>query len=132
MGAIAGGGVGAEPYLVSRIQCGDQVTYEAKTQKTDRILSREVAAIVQSYMRNNVQSVYGDWNFPGLSVCAKSGTSQLGGGQTSNAMFAGFVENEEYPLAFIVVVENGGYGSHTCVPILSKVLAACKTVMDGE
>ena len=132
MGAIAGGGVGAEPYLVSRIQCGNQVTYEAKTQKTDRILSREVAAIVQSYMRNNVQSVYGDWNFPGLSVCAKSGTSQLGGGQTSNAMFAGFVENEEYPLAFIVVVENGGYGSHTCVPILSKVLAACKTVMDGE
>ena len=132
MGAIAGGGVGAEPYLVSRIQCGDQVTYEAKTQKTDRILSREVAAIVQSYMRNNVQSVYGDWNFPGLSVCAKSGTSQLGGGQTSNAMFAGFVENEEYPLAFIVVVENGGYGSHTCVPILSKVLAACKTVMDAE
>ncbi len=132
MGAIAGGGVGAEPYLVSRIQCGNQVTYEAKTQKTDRILSREVAAMVQSYMRNNVQSVYGDWNFLGLSVCAKSGTSQLGGGQTSNAMFAGFVENEEYPLAFIVVVENGGYGSHTCVPILSKVLAACKTVMDGE
>ncbi|MGN0977178.1 MAG: penicillin-binding transpeptidase domain-containing protein, partial [Faecousia sp.] len=89
MGAIAGGGVGAEPYLVSRVQCGDQTTYEAKTQKTDRVMSQEVAAKVQSYMRNNVQSVYGDWNFPGLSVCAKSGTSQLGGGQTSNAMFAG-------------------------------------------
>lgn len=26
-------------------------------------------------------------------------------------MFAGFVEDEQYPLAFIVVVENGGYGS---------------------
>ena len=83
-------------------------------------------------MRNNVKSVYGDGNFPGLSVCAKSGTSQLGGEQDPNAMFAGFVQNEEYPLAFIVVVENGGYGSHTCVPILSKVLSACKAVMDGE
>ena len=31
----------------------------------------------------------------------------------------------------MVVVENGGYGSHTCVPILSKVLAACKSVMDS-
>lgn len=61
-------------------------------------------------MRNNVQSVYGDWNFNGMNVCAKSGTSQLGGGQKSNAMFAGFVEDEQYPLAFIVVVENGGYG----------------------
>ena len=66
------------------------------------------------------------------NVCAKSGTSQLGGGQKSNAMFAGFVEDEQYPLAFIVVVENGGYGSATCVPVLSKVLAACKSVLDGE
>ena len=45
-------------------------------------------------------------------------------------MFTGFVENEEYPLAFIVVVENGGYGASTCLPVLSKVLAACKTVLD--
>ena len=94
-------------------------------------MSPETAATLHEYMRNNVQSVYGDWNFPGLSVCAKSGTSQLGGDAVSNAMFAGFVENEEYPLAFIVVVENGGYGSHTCVPVISKVLAACKEVLDA-
>ena len=43
----------------------------------------------------------------------------------------GFVLDEKYPLAFIAVVENGGYGSSTCVPILSRVLAACKTEMDG-
>ena len=132
MGAIAGGGVGAEPYLMAQVTSGGEVTYIAKTHRTERILSEETAATVRQYMRNNVQSVYGDWNFPGLSVCAKSGTSQLGGGEKSNAMFAGFVENEEYPLAFIVVVENGGYGSHTCVPILSKVLASCKAVLDGE
>lgn len=132
MGTIAGGGEGVEPYIVSRVESGGETTYEVAPVKTDRILSQDVAAKVREYMRNNVQSVYGDWNFPGLSVCAKSGTSQLGGGQKSNAMFAGFVENAEYPLAFIVVVENGGYGSHTCVPVLSKVLAACKTVLDAE
>lgn len=132
MGAIAGGGVGAEPYIVSRVESGDEITYQAKTRKTDRIMSKDVAETVESYMRNNVTAVYGDGNFPGLHVCAKSGTSQLGGGQTSNAMFAGFVADEEYPLAFIVVVENGGYGSHTCVPVLKPVLAACKAVLDGE
>ena len=79
-----------------------------------------------------MESIYGDWNFPGMTVCAKSGTSQLGGGKTSNAMFAGFVADEEYPLAFIVVVENGGYGSTACVPVLSKVLAECKAVLDGQ
>ncbi len=132
MGAVAGGGEGAEPYLISQVRCGEDVTYEAKTVKTGRIMSQETAETLQSYMRANVQNVYGDWNFPGLNVCAKSGTSQLGGDQTSNAMFAGFVADEEYPLAFIVVVENGGYGSSTCVPILSKVLAACKDVLDNQ
>ena len=132
MGTIAGEGVGVEPYIVSRVESGNGITYQAKAHKTDRIMSKDVANTVKEYMRNNVIAVYGDGNFPGLNVCAKSGTSQLGGEQTSNAMFAGFVADEAYPLAFIVVVENGGYGSHTCVPVLSKVLAACKAVMDGE
>ena len=132
MGAIGGGGSAAEPYLVSRVYGGGEVNYEAKTRKTDKLMSAEVAMTLAQYMRNNVSSGYGDWNFPGLKVCAKTGTSELGGGQRSNAMFAGFVQDEAYPLAFIVVVENGGYGSHTCVPILSKVLSECKLVMDGK
>jgi len=132
VGAVAGGGVGVEPYIVSQIRSGEQVTYTAEPKKSERIMSVETADTVRQYMRNNVQAVYGDWNFPGLNVCAKSGTSELGGDERSNAMFAGFVEDEQYPLAFIVVVENGGYGSHTCVPVLSPVLAACKAVLDGE
>lgn len=132
MGTIAGGGVGVEPYIMAQVSSGEEQTYVARATKTERIMSKDTAEILKSYLRNNVQTIYGDGNFPGLSVCAKSGTSQLGGGQTSNAMFAGFVEEEDYPLAFIVVVENGGYGSATCVPIISKVLSACKTVLDGE
>ena len=132
MGAIANGGSAAEPYLMARVENGGEATYEAEARNTGRLMPREIADTVKAYMRQNVELVYGDWNFPGLRVCAKSGTSQLGGGQKSNAMFAGFVENEEYPLAFMVVVENGGYGSHTCVPILSKVLGVCKAVMDRE
>ena len=132
MGAIAGGGTAAEPYIVSRVQVGEEITYRAKTTKMERIMSKDVAKTLQKYMRNNVQTIYGDWNFGGLNVCAKSGTSQLGGDQTSNAMFAGFVADEAYPLAFMVVVENGGYGASTCVPILSSVLADCRAVMDGE
>ena len=132
MGAIAGGGSATEPYIMARVRNGGEITYEAEIHKTGRLMSEEIAAAVKACMRKNTEWVYGDWNFPGLKVCAKSGTSQLGGGQKSNAMFAGFVDSEEYPLAFMVVVENGGYGSHTCVPILSKVLGVCKSVMDQE
>lgn len=132
MGAIGNGGTAAHPYIMAHVENGGKTTYEAKTQMGDRVMSEEVAGKVAAFLRNNVQSVYGDGNFPGMTVCAKSGTSELGGGQKSNAMFAGFVADGEYPLAFVVVVENGGYGSHTCVPILSQVLRVCKAVMDGE
>ena len=132
MGAIAGGGSAAEPYLMASVSSGGETTYRAKTSSTGRLLPEKTAEKVKAYMRNNVQSVYGDSNFHGLTVCAKSGTSELGGGQKSNAMFAGFVADEQYPLAFVVVVENGGYGARTCVPILSQVLPVCKAVLDGE
>ena len=132
MGAIANGGKAAEPYLVASVESDGEVSYKASTSMTDRIMSADVAEILKDYMRNNVVTNYGKSNFPGMTVCAKSGTSQLGGDQTSNAMFAGFVTDEEYPLAFIVVVENGGYGAATCVPVLSKVLSACKTLLDAQ
>ena len=132
MGAIANGGKAAEPYLVASVESDGEVTYEASVSMSNRIMSEDVAETLKEYMRNNVVTNYGKSNFPGMTVCAKSGTSQLGGDQTSNAMFAGFVTDEEYPLAFIVVVENGGYGTATCVPILSKVLAACKTLLDTQ
>ena len=132
MGTIANGGRGVEPFLVRSVSRGEEVLYEARGRQTDRIMSKTTAEQLQSFLRNNVQIIYGDGHFPGLSVCAKSGTSQLGGGQKSNAMFSGFVLDDAYPLAFIVVVENGGYGSAACVPVLSSVLQECKAVLDAE
>ena len=130
MGAIAGGGSAARPYLVEEIKVGNSRTYSADTTKGEKLMSADTAKTLQEYMRNNVEAIYGADNFPGLTVCAKSGTAELGGDQKSNAMFSGFVMDEEYPLAFIVAVENGGYGSHVCVPIIAPVLQACKDLMD--
>jgi len=132
MGAIAGDGVAAEPYIMGEVVSGAKTTYEPDVKKTERIMSEETARTLQEYMRNNVVAVYGTGNFPGLTACGKSGTSELGGDEVPNAMFAGFLTDEEYPLAFICVVENGGFGSGACVPVLSKVLTACREVLDGE
>jgi peptidoglycan glycosyltransferase len=132
LGSIGAGGQGAVPYIVERVTAGEKITYQAQTKLNDRIMDANLAETMTELMRNNVVNVYGSGNFPGLTVCAKSGTSELGGGRTPNAMFAGFVADAEYPLAFIVVVENGGYGSHTCVPVLAPVLAECKAVLDGK
>lgn len=132
LGAIANGGVGMTPYLVETIRVGEEVTYQAEPEQDGRTMSGDLAATLREYMNHNVVATYGAEHFPGLMVCAKSGTSELGGDLVPNAMFAGFVADEDYPLAFIVVVENGGYGAHTCVPIISKVLTACKEVLDAQ
>lgn len=125
VGAIAGGGKGAQPYVVENVLVGNNRTYTAKTQMGETVLSRVAAQTVAEYMRNNVENKYGDSNFPGLTVCAKTGTAEVGGDRRPNAMLAGFVTDTDYPLAFIVCVEDGGYGAEVCLPIASRVLAAC-------
>ena len=132
MGAIANGGTAAEPYLVASARCGTDSRYTADTKMTDRVMQTSTAAKLEEMMAYNVQNVYGAWNFPSVKVCAKSGTAETGAGQTPNAMFAGFVADEEYPLAFIVVVENGGSGSAVAGPIAGTVLQACINVMGAE
>ena len=125
VGAIANGGKGTYPYLVENIKVGDTRTYTARTQYGETPISKQTARIVTEYMRNNVKSKYGDDNFPGLAVCAKTGTAEVGGDRKPNAMLAGFVADSNYPLAFIVCVEDGGYGAKVCLPIASRVLEAC-------
>lgn len=132
VGSVANGGVGVQPYIVSEVSGGSWNTHTAKIVSTDRIMSSETARILREMMRNNVENYYGDENFSGLTVCAKTGTAEVGGDRKPNAMFTGFVADEEYPLAFIVAIEDGGYGRQVCVPVLATVLAACKEIMDAS
>lgn len=131
IGAVANGGKGTIPHFVKSIRIGDAVTYSAKTQMGERIMSATTVKKVQEYMAFNVENKYGSENFPGLTVCAKTGTAEVGGGKKPNAMLAGFVQDEQYPVAFIVCVEDAGYGKTVCIPIASQILAACKAVFEG-
>ena len=132
VGAIANGGQAVSPYAVRSVHVAGEETYSAVPTAMERIMPADIARQLAGYMRNNVSGHYGDENFHGLNVCAKSGTGEVGGGNKPNAMFTGFVADEEYPLAFIVCVENGGYGRTTCIPIISAVLKECKAVLDGK
>lgn len=130
MGAIANDGRPAIPYVVAEADDG-QDGYRAQTVFADSVLSRETASVILQYMRYNVTTKYGDDNFPDLAVCAKTGTAEKDDGKTSNGLFTGFVANEQYPFAFFICVEEGGYGASSCIPIASKVLTACKQLTDG-
>ena len=130
VGAVANGGEGVSPYVVEKITTEDGVSYRAKVKTRNRVMSEETAATLKAYMRNNVADLYSDRYFPGMNVCAKTGTAEVAG-SNHNAMLAGFVMDEEYPLAFVVCVQDAGYGRAVALPIASKVLAECKNVLDN-
>ena len=71
-----------------------------------------------------VRENYGVESFPGLPVCAKSGTAEVESGAAPHAWFTGFLNSEEHPYAFIVLVENGGAGSSVAGSVANTVLQA--------
>lgn len=124
LSAIANDGKVTMPYLVEEITVGGNRTYDGKRITGDRIMSTETAKILREYLKNNVTEKYGADNFHGLTVGAKTGTGEVGGDKKPNAMLAGYVEDDKLPLAFIVCVEDAGYGRAICIPIISQVLQA--------
>ncbi len=131
VGSIASGGQAAAPYVVSSVETPAGIkVYSAKQSMLDRTMSQSTADTLAELMHNDVVVNYGTYNFPDVYVCAKSGTAEVDGA-TPNAMFAGFIQDSQYPLAFIVIVENAGSGSEVCIPIASDVLRACMASMDA-
>jgi peptidoglycan glycosyltransferase len=125
MGAIANGGNAAVPRLIDSVKLSNG--WPASWiigRKTGTLIEADTASKLEDMMHNNVVETYGEGNFPGLDLCAKSGTAEVGGGKAPNAWFTGFIRNEGYPYAFIVLVENGGSGSGVAGRVANKVLQA--------
>ena len=132
VGAVANDGVAVQPCLMKSVQNGVVTGYEAKPQTLSAVLKPETSQVLSEMMHRTVTDIYGAWQFPDLYVCAKSGTAELGPEATPHATFAGFIRDEQYPLAFVVIVEHGGSGSAACAPIAGRVLQACVDAMDRE
>lgn len=100
------------------------------TKNETQLLSTETAAQLKKLMRNNVKAQYGEYNYKGLHLCAKSGTAEVDKDTDHNtAWFVGFMDDVDHPYAFVVVVEHGGSGSQTAGPIAGSVL---RTLVDKE
>lgn len=123
MGAVANGGRAANPRLIQKITTpsGIPVGIHSLSGKT-RLLSEFTANTIAEMMAYNVETYYGSWRFPGLNICAKSGTAEVDGGETPHAWFAGFLQDEENPYAFVVFVENGGWGVSVAGSVANSVL----------
>ncbi|MDO4270661.1 MAG: penicillin-binding transpeptidase domain-containing protein [Eubacteriales bacterium] len=125
MGAIANGGKAAMPRLIEKTS----TDYGLPTgfyfaHKSSALIDEKTAGTIADMMHNNVIETYGQDRFPGMDICAKSGTAEIGADKSPNAWFTGFLRDDATPYAFIVLVEQGGGGSSVAGTVASKVLSA--------
>ena len=89
-----------------------------------RFMETSTATRLTAMMNSNVVSHYGgEETFPGLRLCAKTGTAERGDG-SSNGWFVGFLDDDAHPYAFVVMVEEGGFGISSAAPIANAILQA--------
>ena len=110
--AIANGGTLVEPHMVRS---------GAEPERT-LLMQPYTAEKLISMMHYNAVSHYNaEEMFPGLRLCAKTGTAEIGN-DLSHSWFVGFLADEDHPYAFVTLIERGGFGISTAGPVAAEVL----------
>ena len=120
MGAIANGGEPVQPTLFKSATFIKEIR---GARSLGRYIDEDTASELKSMMKNNVVESYGEGNFYGMDMYAKSGTAE-NGSDSPDAWFVGFTGDEDAPYAFVVWVKDGGYGSQVAAPIAARVINA--------
>ena len=118
MGAIANGGEPVQPTLIKSATFVKELT---GGRGMGKYLDSDTAAELKEMMKYNVTENYGEWNFEGMDMYAKSGTAEVGT-DSPDAWFVGFTNDDDAPYAFVVWVKGGGFGSEVAAPIAARVI----------
>lgn len=124
MGAIANDGKAVRPYYLDQVTTFYGLPQQFRTPvflRRTNLLEEEMATELKQLMRNNAKISYGDKNFKGMNLCAKTGTAQVDG-KAAHSWFVGFLDTEESPLAFVVLLEHAGSSQ--------KAIQAARTVLN--
>ncbi|MFH0960782.1 MAG: penicillin-binding protein 2 [Pseudomonadota bacterium] len=138
--AFANGGNVMRPFIVQQIRSPDgSVIFEQSPSIRMRINQDSPGfALIRKAMRDVVESRTGTGRrsrVPGLSISAKTGTSQVISTRDKNkpeddvpyherthAMFVAFVDDQPRKIAVVVVVEHGGGGGKMAAPLARKII----------
>ena len=128
MGAIANGGEAVEPTLFKSATFVKELT---GGKSLGRYIDVSTAGKLRGMMKDNVVDNYGEDNFPGIDIYAKSGTAETGS-YSPDAWFVGFTDDPGNPYAFVVWVKEGGYGSEVAAPIARTVIKQLEADNNSE
>jgi len=122
--AIANGGYLVKPHLVDAVSdgFGQKVVKEYPKTKIDWINADDLE-LVQRGMRRVVTDGSARWyaNIKEVLIAGKTGTAQNPHG-FDHAWFASFAPIDNPELVIVVLVENGGFGASSALPIASLMM----------
>ena len=87
-----------------------------------QLLNPDTAQKLNDIMRYTITDYYGDDLFGNLSVCAKTGTGEVGEDHKPNAWMVGYSQDQDCPLAFACVVEDAGFGFEYAGPVAQAAM----------
>ncbi|MCO5175603.1 MAG: penicillin-binding protein 2 [Thermomicrobiales bacterium] len=122
---IANDGVVPDPYVVDHVIDSEGKTIEQFSGGGgQRAISPESAAIIQRLMQSSAEFGYASGiEIDGATIGGKTGTAEVGEGEP-HAWYTGYAIAGDRRLAVAVVVEHGGPGSETALPIGGEMLRA--------
>jgi len=122
---VANGAFPVVPHMAEHLGSGDGMLTVTSTRSTQAIADPSVIRVVQEGMRDTV--VYGSGRalsslpFP---VSGKTGTAQWRNDKANHAWFTSFAPSNDPQIVVTVLLEEGGEGSTTAIPVARKVLEA--------
>ena len=124
-GAIGNDGAMMQPHIIDHLTDPTGAAYQAMEIRTLRtILDKETARQIETLMIGVTEhGTGGAAAVKNYTVAGKTGTVQVEG-KKNNALYVGYIVEDECPYAIAVVIEEGGSGSKTAAPIAAKLLKA--------
>lgn len=121
-GAIANGGKSTAPTYI-KSGTGDLMKLIGLNKgDSKQLLNPDTAQKLNDIMRYTITDYYGDDLFGNLSVCAKTGTGEVGEDHKPNAWMVGYSQDQDCPLAFACVVEDAGFGFEYAGPVAQAAM----------
>ncbi|MEA4890715.1 MAG: penicillin-binding transpeptidase domain-containing protein [Clostridiaceae bacterium] len=131
-GAIGHQGVLQQAHIIDHLTNPLGMNYAQLNEQTIKsILSTRIAGELEELMVNAVKNGTGSAAaIKGYTVAGKTGTVQVDG-QDNNALFVGYITDDQMPLAIAVIVEEGGSGGKTAAPIAAALLKTAVSALAG-
>ena len=124
--AIANDGVMPEPKLIAQATASNGRVRRRLSPEAARTVFKDPAqaAILRDYMFDAVNTEAGTGHAAALNgwrVCGKTGSAEVDGQANTNALFVGFLDDEEAPYALSIVLEDMGSGGEYAAPLAHDI-----------